>query len=187
MRFETGHSGAIDRIMEAYGFRFKNDLCRHFGIASSTLASWLKRDNFPAPMVIECALETKVSLEWLATGNGNKYEHSSSDIETLTSYIIKDGKLNQSGKMMFDKVFLPNGLKDPYVVRSDSATYFVDKGATEHIDGRWLVEIEGKHSIRELAFIPVKRVKVLGGGIPFDCGIDDIKIIARVVGIFSKE
>lgn len=187
MKIKTDGAVAIDRLMEAYGFRFKNDLCRHAEISSSTLATWLKRDTFPAELVIQCALETGASLEWLATGNGRKFEHSKSDIETINSYVLKDGKLNTSGRMMFDKVFLPNDMKDPYIIRSDSATYFVDKAATDHIDGRWLVEIEGKHSIRELAFIPVKRVKVLGGGIPFDCGVDDIKIIARVVGVFSKE
>lgn len=184
--FETGGSEAIDRIMDAYGFRFKNDLCRHVEIASSTLATWLKRDYFPAHLVIRCALETGVSLQWLATGEGVKYEHTKSDIERLESYVLEGGELKQSGYMMFDKVFLPNNLSFPHIVRTESKTYVVDKKEGEFSDGEWLVNIEGKYSIRELAFIPVKKVRVQGGGVPFDCNLDDIKIIAKVAGTFIK-
>lgn len=184
--FETGGNDAIERMMEAYGFRFKNDLCRHVDIASSTLATWLKRDYFPAHLVIRCALETGVSLKWLASGEGVKYDHTKSDIERLESYLLKDGGLKLSGHMMFDKVFLPNNLSDPHVIRTESKTYIVDKKDTELSDGEWLVNIEGKFSIRELAFIPVKKVRVQGGGVPFDCALDDIQIIAKVAGTFIK-
>ena len=87
---------------------------------------------------------------------------------------------------MFDKVFLPNNLISAHVVRTEHKTYIVDKGFTEYSDGEWLVNIEGKFSVRELAFIPIKKVRVLGGGVPFDCGIEDIKIIAKVAGTFIK-
>ncbi|AKL42582.1 MULTISPECIES: phage repressor protein CI [Serratia] len=187
MKMATDGAASIDRLMEAYGFRFKNDLCRHFEISSSTLATWIKRDTFPAELIIQCALETNASLQWLATGKGRIFEHSQSDIATLNSYLLKDGSLKNSGSLMFDKVFLPNNLKEPYVIRTENEAFFVDKGFTDLVDGRWLVEVEGKHNIRELAFIPIKRVKVIGGGVPFDCGIDEIKIIARVVGVFRKE
>ncbi|HFF9478886.1 TPA: phage repressor protein CI [Serratia marcescens] len=187
MDFKTGGTEAINRMLEAYNFRFRQELCDHLGISKSTLATWYNNDTFPGNQIIRCALETGVSLQWLATGEGAKYEHSQSDISTLNSYRLMGTQLKQSGKMMFDKVFLPNNLKDPYVIRTDAETYFVDKGERDHSDGLWLVEIEGKHSIRELAFIPVRKVRVIGGGVPFDCGVDEIKIIARVVGVFRKE
>ncbi|MDU7738211.1 MAG: phage repressor protein CI [Corynebacterium sp.] len=187
MKYDKGGAAAIDRVVEAYGFRFKNDLCRHIGIASSTLSTWIKADSMPGSLIIQCTLETGVSLEWLVTGEGPKFEHSRSDITTLESYKLIGNQLKKSGKMMFDKVFLPNELREPYVIISDTETFFVDKNYKDQNDGRWLVEIEGNHSIRELAFIPVKKVRVLGGGVPFDCGVDDIKLIARVVAVFSKE
>ncbi|GAA3594387.1 phage repressor protein CI [Gibbsiella greigii] len=187
MEFKTGGTNAINRMVEAYGFRFRQALCDHLGISKSTLATWYNNDTFPGNQIVRCALETGVSLRWLATGEGTKYEHSESDIVNIDTYKLIGSHLKQSGKIMFDKVFLPNNLKEPYVIRTDIDSFFVDKGIKDQTDGRWLVEVEGKHSIRELAFIPVKRVKVLGGGVPFECNVDDIKLIARVIAVFSKE
>ncbi|MGG8470795.1 phage repressor protein CI [Rahnella sp. PAMC25617] len=186
MNFNEGGAKAIDRMLEAYGYRFRQALCEHFGISKSTLATWYTSDKFPGNYIVWCALETNVSLKWLATGEGVKYEHSKSDIDRLESYSLKDGALNLLGHMMFDKVFLPNNLVSAHAVRTESKTYIVDKGITEFSDGEWLVNIEGKFSVRELAFIPVKKVRVLGGGVPFDCSVEDIKIIAKVAGTFIK-
>jgi hypothetical protein len=52
---------------------------------------------------------------------------------------------------------------------------------TEVFDGEWLVDIEGKTSVRTLTRIPVKKVRVSGAGAAFDCSIDDISVIGRVV------
>lgn len=186
MKFEKGGAAAIERALEAYGYRFKKDLCTHLEIPTSTLSTWIKTDTMPGSLIIQCAIETGVSIEWLASGTGVKYEHSKSDIARLESYLLKDGVLTQSGYMLFDKVFLPNDLVSPHVVRTDSKTYIVDKKDSEFSDGEWLVNIEGKFSVRELAFIPVKKVRVLGGGVPFDCSVEDIKVIAKVAGTFIK-
>lgn len=184
--FENDGAKAIDRVMEAYGFRFRNDLCRHVGMSSSTLATWQKRNSFPADLVIRCALDTGVSMLWLTTGKGRMRDYQKTDIDTLPSCVIVNGELKDSGSIMFDKLYLPSGLIAPFVLRSSGDFYLLDKGLTEYSDGQWMVEIEGKVSIRELAFIPVKKVKVLGGGVPFDCNLEDIKILAKVVNITKK-
>lgn len=184
--FENDGANAITRVMEAYGFRFRNDLCRHVGMSSSTLATWQKRDSFPSDLVIRCALDTGVSMLWLTTGKGRMREHEKTDISTLPSCVFINGELKESGSIMFDKLYLPNDLISPFVLRDSGKFYLLDKGITEYFDGQWLVEIENKISIRELAFIPVKKVKVLGGGVPFDCQVDEIKIIAKVVSITQK-
>lgn len=184
--FDNDGAGAIDRVMEAYGFTIRNDLCKHVGMSANTLATWQKRNTFPSELVIKCALDTGVSLVWLTTGTGKKRDFSKTDIETLRSVILINGQLKESGSIMFDKVYLPNGLTAPFVLRDNGNFYLLENNANEWSDGQWLVEIENKISIRELAFIPVKKVKVLGGGIPFDCQVDEIKIIAKVVSVTQK-
>ncbi|MBS2564772.1 phage repressor protein CI, partial [Salmonella enterica subsp. enterica serovar 1,4,[5],12:i:-] len=57
----------------------------------------------------------------------------------------------------------------------------VDTSFTEVYDDEWLVEIECKTSIRTLTRIPIKKVRVSGVGMAFDCSIEDIKILGRVV------
>jgi len=184
--FENDGADAILRVMEAYGFRFRNDLCRHVGMSSSTLATWQKRNTFPAELVIRCALDTGVSMLWLTTGKGRMREHEKTDIEALPSCVFIDGELRESGPIMFDKLYLPSGLVNPFILRDSGNFLLLDKGMTEHSDGKWMVEIEGKISIRDLAFIPVRMVKVLGGGVPFDCKVDEIKIIAKVITVTNK-
>ncbi|TAJ01631.1 hypothetical protein EG334_22850 [Pectobacterium versatile] len=53
-------------------------------------------------------------------------------------------------------------------------------------DGKWLVEIEGKTSIRELTRIPVGKVRVSGVGMAFDCGIDEIGVVSKISIVTSK-
>ncbi|HDT0752605.1 TPA: phage repressor protein, partial [Enterobacter kobei] len=59
--------------------------------------------------------------------------------------------------------------------------FIVDTLFTEVYDDQWLVEIEGKISICTLTRIPIKKVRVSGVGMAFDCAIEDIKILCRVV------
>ena len=179
-------SEVIDRVMEAYGFFVKNDLCEHVGVSPNTVSTWVKRNTFPAELIIRCALDTGVSLEWLTSGQGRIRDSLKSDTQSVPSTVLINGELKQSGALIFDKLFLPLDLAEPFVLRSNDCFYFLDKRISDLTDGHWLVEIENKVSIRELAFIPVKKVKVLGGGVPFDCGVDEIKILSKVVGITQR-
>ncbi|GAB7214376.1 hypothetical protein OS42_09870 [Dickeya oryzae] len=54
-----------------------------------------------------------------------------------------DGKLYDSNYYVFDKAFLPDGLKDPVVILDGDITYIADRQFDEVVDGKWLVEIEG--------------------------------------------
>lgn len=68
---KTGGKSVIDRLVQLYGFKSKTELCKHFDITNSTLSTWLNRDHFPATLVIQCALETGISLNWLVLGEGS--------------------------------------------------------------------------------------------------------------------
>ncbi|MBA0212412.1 hypothetical protein H0257_04580 [Pectobacterium brasiliense] len=50
----------------------------------------------------------------------------------------------------------------------------------EMADGKWLIEIEDKTSVHDLTRIPVGKVRVSGVGMAFDCGIDEIGVIAII-------
>ncbi|EIN3471841.1 helix-turn-helix domain containing protein, partial [Shigella flexneri] len=52
MNLEKGGRGAIERMVEAYGFKTRQALCDHLGISKSTLATRYMRDSFPAEWVI---------------------------------------------------------------------------------------------------------------------------------------
>ncbi|NRN30402.1 phage repressor protein [Photorhabdus heterorhabditis subsp. aluminescens] len=179
-----GGDKVLNRVIEAYGFSTKIALAEHFGIASSSLAMRYKRGLFPADIVIQCMAETGATLEWLATGQGRKFNDEEVDILKLPNNKLIDGKLYQSGYIMFDKVMFTAGVplpSDPICVLDNKTNYIIDRKFTDIYDSKWLVEIEGKISIRELTRIPIKRVRVSGVGMAFDCDLEDIRILGRVV------
>ncbi|HEY3982701.1 phage repressor protein CI [Cedecea sp.] len=174
----------LDRIIEAYGFTQKMQLAAHLNMAASSLSSRYKRGVFPADLVVQCMSETGASLEWLATGSGKKFESDELDIMKFARKKLVDGQLYDSGSVMFDKVFFRAGVPlpaNPLCVEDEKAQYIIDQTFTEVYDGEWLVVIEGKTSVRTLTRIPIKKVRVSGVGMAFDCGLDDIEVIGRVV------
>ncbi len=182
--FSQGGNDTLDRVIEAYGFRTKVALAEHLGIASSSLANRYKRDFFPADIVVRCMAETGATLEWLVTGNGPKFDGEDLDILRISRQKIVDGQLYDSGVLMLDKAtFLPGKTvpTKPLCIIESSTTYVIEREFSEVFDGEWLVDIEGKTSVRTLTRIPVKKVRVCGAGAAFDCSIDDISVIGRVV------
>ncbi|WP_390903063.1 S24/S26 family peptidase [Serratia quinivorans] len=68
-----------------------------------------------------------------------------------------------------------------YLCIGRQAQYIIGQNFTEIYDDEWLINIEGKTSVRTLTKIPVKKVRVSDGKIAFDYSIDDIAIIGKVV------
>lgn len=174
----------LDRVIEAYGFTQKLQLAEHLDMAASSLSSRYKRGVFPADIVVRCIAETGVNLEWLATGEGKKFDDDELDIMKFPRMKLVDGQLYDSGFVMFDKIFFRAGFSlpsEPVCVQDEKAQYIIDRKFSEVFDGEWLVNIEGKNSIRTLTRIPIKKVRVSGVGMAFDCALEDIEVVGRIV------
>ncbi|MEI9788405.1 phage repressor protein CI [Moellerella wisconsensis] len=179
------NSGAVlDRIMEAYGFSSKMMLAEHFNMGASAISGRYKRNIFPADMVVRCMHETGANLEWLVWGAGNPFDNERVDLLRLTNFKLIDGMLQHASSVMFDKVMLSPKKplpSDPISVQVDGDYYIVDKTFSDVFDGKWLVNIEGKISIRELTRIPIQRVRVSGVGMAFDCELKDLTVLGQVI------
>lgn len=183
--FEFDGKGSIDRMVKAYGFKTKVSLAQKLGITDSTLANRQTRGSFPAEFIVQCALETGVSLRWLATGEGVMHEDGKSNGLSIEQLELSDGQLVKMGYLLFDKEFLPDGLQKPQCIVTDKTSYITDQIFSELYSGCYVVNIEGKIGIHDLERIPVNKLRVSGGGIkaPFECGINDITVLAKVVSI----
>ncbi|HHH1591147.1 TPA: phage repressor protein CI [Yersinia enterocolitica] len=176
MDLDKGGRAAIERMIEAYGCGTKTALAELLGISKGTLSNRYLRDTFPADFVIQCSLETGVSLRWLTTGEGAMYENAKQlDVVQIPRQKLLDGKLYDSNFYLFDKAFLPDGLKDPVVILDGDITYIADRQFDEVQDGKWVVDIEGKISVRDIIRIPGGKVRVEGGKFAFDCILDELK------------
>ncbi|HDR2765149.1 TPA: phage repressor protein CI, partial [Enterobacter bugandensis] len=161
MNLEKGGRVALERMVDAYGYTTRQALCDHLGVSKSTLATRYMRDSFPSEWVIQCALETAVSLNWLVTGTGLKYEKDTSDLISIKKCKIIDGAVNQSSYLMFDKAFLPTELTSPIFIQDHEKSYIADETFLDISDGKFLIQVDNKFSIREIAQIPNNRVKVI--------------------------
>lgn len=177
----------LDRICEAYGFSQKIQLANHFDIASSSLSNRYTRGAISYDFAAHCALETGANLRWLLTGEGEAFVNNreSSDAKRIEGFTLSEEVLKSDKKLSIDAQFFTKPLTDGMAIRSEGKIYFVDKQASLS-DGLWLVDIEGAISIRELTKLPGRKLHVAGGKVPFECGIDDIKALGRVVGVYSE-
>ncbi|ELR0589983.1 phage repressor protein CI [Escherichia coli] len=189
INLDVDSTPVLNRVIEAYGFTQKLQLAEHLDMAASSLSSRYKRGVFPADIVVKCIAETGANLEWLATGIGKKFENDELDILKMPRKKLVDGQLFDSGHAMFDKIFFRAGTplpSDPVCIQDEKAQYILDQQFAEVFDGEWLVNIEGKASIRTLTRIPVKKVRVSGVGMAFDCALEDIDVLGRVVLVISE-
>lgn len=112
------------------------------------------------------------------------YDDGKLDTLTMRRKKLIDGQLFDAGYLMFDKtMILPPKpeLINPFSLVDESNQYIIEQEFTDVFDGEWLLDIEGKISIRTLNRIPIKKVRVSGVGMAFDCSIDEITVLGRVV------
>lgn len=74
----NGGKPVLRRILDAYGFKLQKELCELLDLSSGTVSTWIRRNYFPGDVVVSCALDTGVSLEWLAIGKGNNLNKNKS-------------------------------------------------------------------------------------------------------------
>ena len=164
----TGGREAIHRLMAAYDFKSRQQLCDHLGASKSTMANRYLRDSFPAEWVIQCALETGVSLLWLTTGQGDPGSNidpkkninsvNSSKVKPLSELVspeidkatLNGGLLIDAGKAIIDSSILPSDSSNLLLVTTSGDSYLIDRNQTPPVNGTWLVDIDGIKSIVKL-------------------------------------
>jgi len=182
--FPSSSAEALDRVVEAYGFNLKVELAEHLGIASSSLSSRYKREVFPADIVLQCSIETGANIDWLISGKGESFGKSAPMGNSIDRLKLIDGRLEDAGSLIFDFSLLNDDVasdQNLVSVKDKDVNYIVARRLDEIQDGHWLVEIEGKVGFRSLTRIPIRKLRVGSGETSFECGIDDIKAIGKVV------
>ncbi|WP_336282631.1 MULTISPECIES: phage repressor protein CI [Enterobacterales] len=200
----TGGREAIHRLMAAYDFKSRQQLCDHLGASKSTMANRYLRDSFPAEWVIQCALETGVSLLWLTTGQGepstnieskkpinlvnsNKVKHLSDLVSPeIDRATLTGGSLVDTGKAIVDNSLLPSDSSNLLLVNTDGDSYLVDRSQTPPVNGIWLIDIDGIKSIVKLTRLPGNRLVVHQDDSSFECALDDLEVLGRALKIIKS-
>lgn len=179
----NGGKTVLRRILDAYGFTMQKQLCELLGISSGTVSTWVRRNYFPGDVVVTCALDTGVSLQWLATGKGNQHvELKVAPYDNaIPKKILNAGILDDAGEWMSDLSFLPKQPSAPLFVDSNFGSWLIDSAVTSISNGRWLLGIDDKFDIYDVALLPGKKINVTNKNSNFACGIEEIESAGKVV------
>ncbi|MEG6458000.1 helix-turn-helix domain-containing protein [Enterobacter hormaechei] len=184
----NGGKTVLRRILDAYGFSMQKELGDLLGISSGTISTWVRRDFFPGDVVVTCALDTDVSLEWLATGKGHmrtNKEIAPAD-SSIEKFRLESGELKKAGAWHPDPSMIPHESGALIFVEGVGASWLVERSASNISNGRWLIDIDGALDVFDVIRLPGGKVRLSNKSAQFECNILDIKPAGSVVLTLEK-
>ncbi len=179
----NGGKPVLRRILDAYGFTLQKQLCELLDISSGTVSTWVRRNYFPGDVVVTCALDTGVSLRWLATGKGtqqNENIYSAANF-TVPHKTLTVGVLEDSGFWQINLSFLSYPAAEPVFISSSTAAWIVDIKVSSISNGRWLLGIDDKYDVYDVTILPGRKINVTSKTTTFTCNTDEVKIAGKVI------
>ncbi|MCM7566787.1 phage repressor protein CI [Enterobacter asburiae] len=185
MDLRKGGKAAIERMLEAYGFTTKQALCQQLGISSSTLANRYLRDTFPADYIIQCALETGASLQWLVTGESNLDGHVREKNIILKKLI--NNQLENIGSYKVDTRITPDFPTNIFALKlNNDDIYLISSSLKRPQNGLWLVNIDSEYFIKKITKLPDGKIKIEEGEHSFISKANELTIEGGVICIHTK-
>lgn len=187
----SGGKTVLKRIMGAYNFKTQKELSDYLGISTGTISTWIRREYFPADVVIACALDTGTSLEWLATGSLQKSDKeefcSSEETYVIPCLSLNSGKLEDHGFCNLDRLFIPAGFNNEsiYWMISNKIKYLVSRGFNDITNGTWLLNIDGVLDIYAVSRRPHNRLNILNQRGDFECSVKDVLPEGVIIATFE--
>lgn len=183
----NGGKPVLRRIMDAYGFTLQKQLCDLLGISSGTVSTWVRRNYFPGDVVVTCALDTGVSLEWLATGKSSIARHNqSSDIVlSIPHMYMNAGSLINNGLWKADLKIIHYPIEVPILITSNTGAWISDAAVVELSNGKWIVAVEDKYDIYDIFILPGKKINMINNGSSFICSTHEVSVFSKVVVAFG--
>lgn len=174
----SGGKTVLRRILDAYGFRQQKELGDLLDIPSGTISTWIRRDYFPGDVVVTCALDTGVSLEWLATGKGDMWESredTTNQTSSVKKYRLEAGELKPAGSWMVDPSLITDNQESLMLIEGIGSSWLVDSSISTIGNGRWLISIDGALDVFDVIRLPGSKVRLSNKSASFECGLTDIK------------
>ncbi len=187
----AGGKSVLKRILDAYGFTTQKELSEYLEISTGTISTWVRREYFPGDVVITCALDTGVSLEWLAIGEmdtESQEESATTGIPTVSKKILVAGKLDDDGFCYIDESFVPEGVnfKSLNYVRSGKSAWLIEMGVNEISNGSWLLDIDGTLDVYAISKRPGNKLRVVGQDGEFECSKNEVIAKGLVVVVLKS-
>ncbi|MEN5020999.1 phage repressor protein CI [Pantoea agglomerans] len=179
----NGGKAVLRRIMDAYGFTLQKQLCDLLGISSGTVSTWVRRNYFPGDVVVTCALDTGVSLRWIALGKdvGNIAKNNIDNGNEIPKKHLSAGVLHDVGFWKVDVATIAPNIKIPFLLTSNHEGWLVDESITEISNGKFLIKLGGKLDVYDVILLPRNRLKATNKKGSFECALEEILVEGMVV------
>ncbi|AXU94949.1 phage repressor protein CI [Erwinia persicina] len=179
----NGGKPVLRRIMDAYGFTLQKQLCDLLQISSGTVSTWVRRDYFPGDVVVACALDTGVSLQWLATGKGMPGSEGLVSISSssIPRKNLTAGVLHDAGQWTVDLTFISHSITEPVFLFGNGGAWIVDMAVVEISNGRWLLGVNDKYDIYDVSLLPGNIINVSNNSTEFSCKDNEVKVGGKVI------
>lgn len=186
----AGGRPVLRRILDAYGFQMQKDLGDLLDISSGTISTWVRRDFFPGDVVVTCALDTGVSLKWLATGQGEMYPAPSASqneaVITIPKFRHESGELKEAGVWTLDPSLAPAATDSLRFIDGLHAGWLVDTAAQKIGNGRWVISIDDALDVFDVVRLPGGKVRLSNNAVDFECGVAEIAPFGVVLFTLEK-
>ena len=181
----AGGKQVLRRILDAYGFNTQKQLCDLLEISSGTVSTWVRRNYFPGDIVVTCALDTGVDLNWLATGHGKPAKPKRlSTITEIKTKRLTSGKLEDDTNVCLSDDLLPAGISNSslLLIKNGNSTFLIDASLPTISNGKWLIDLDGSIDFYRVARRPGNQLSLISNcGSEFNCGVDDVTPLGIVV------
>lgn len=130
-----------------------------------------------------CALDTGASLRWLATGKGSQSSNceKENDGEDIPHKNLEAGVLEDAGTWKGDLSFIQHLRNDPVFITSNTGAWIIDLNITGISNGWWLLGIDDKYDVYDIALLPGRRISLTAKGNSFTCGLEEVNAAGKVV------
>lgn len=131
--------GIVDRMMNAYDFKEKKALAKHFGCHQNMPSNWIQTASVPWTAVHLCHQQTNTSLDWLYYGNEPTYDFNDTTAERCKDIIAQ--------QMIFGRRLLKAGIPEHEAFKMVEESLFADlksyfESGTDLLDPEVVIEVK---------------------------------------------
>jgi len=178
------------KLKEVTGCKTYELMSDYYGIPSSTFSTWHHHDRTGFELIVREHLKSGASVKYLALGEGKPFDDEQTPANSIAINLIVNGQLEERGSLSIDSMTLDGyGLKasKTIVIDSDGQRSFINTEETHATSGRYLIEIDGAHSINQVQRLPGKKLAISFGNSTIEAAEEDINVLGRISMSMIKE
>ena len=160
---DSGGRDAINRLIKAYNFSSRQQLCEHLKVSKSTMVNILKNDN-------------DVTIRPLSKIVAPSIKYTE----------LRNGELQSYDEILLDSRLVEGDSSNYLFIQTTTESFIVDVSVKQISNGSWLVDIDGVKSIVKVARIPGNKLVVHQEETTFECAVDDVDVVGRVVKVIKS-